>query len=268
LRRDSFAYPLLKQHSENQSRGISSDLTMADINGAAATIFIAGFDTTNTTILVGILALLLYPTVLKKAREALDRAIGTDCLPAFSDRENPSLRYISYIVEEISRWRPLSPLGVPHKSLEDDVYNGMFIPKGSTVYFNVWAMSRDESTYEDPELFNPDRYVPIEEGGAGEPILQGPFGFGRRICVGKHLAQASVWIALATLIATMDISNSVGPDGNEIKPDVKFSSGLSRWVFLDLMGFTDSFDSHPAHFDCLFNLRSNEAEDLLRNSID
>jgi cytochrome P450 len=104
----------------------------------------------------------------------------------------------------------------------------MFIPKGSTVYFNVWAMSRDESTYEDPELFNPDRYVPIEEGGAGEPILQGPFGFGRRICVGKHLAQASVWIALATLIATMDISNSIGPDGNEIKPDVKFSSGLSR----------------------------------------
>jgi cytochrome P450 len=218
----------LKQYSENQSRGISSDLTMADINGAAATIFIAGFDTTNTTILVGILALLLHPTVFKKAREALDRAIGTGCLPAFSDRENPGLRYISYIVEETSRWRPLSPLGVPHKSLEDDIYNGMFIPKGSTVYFNVWAMSRDESTYEDPELFNPDRYVPIEEGGAGEPILQGPFGFGRRICVGKHLAQASVWIALATLIATMDISNSIGPDGNEIKPDVKFSSGLSR----------------------------------------
>ena len=201
---------------------------MADINGAAATIFIAGFDTTNTTILVGILALLLYPTVFKKAQETLDRAIGRDCLPAFSDRENPGLRYINYIVEETSRWRPLSPLGVPHKSLEDDIYNGMFIPKGSTVYFNVWAMSRDESTYEDPELFNPDRYVPIEEGGAGEPILQGPFGFGRRICVGKHLAQASVWIALATLIATMDISNSIGPDGNEIKPDVKFSSGLSR----------------------------------------
>lgn len=201
---------------------------MADINGAAATIFIAGFDTTNTTILVGILALLLYPAVFKKARETLDKVIGTDRLPSLSDRDNPDLRYMNYIVEEISRWRPLSPLGVPHKSLEDDIYNGMFITGSSTIYFNAWAMSRDETTYKNPDMFDPNRYLPKEEGGAGEPILQGPFGFGRRVCVGKHLAQASVWIALATLIATMDISNFVGPDGKEIKPEVEFSTGLSR----------------------------------------
>jgi cytochrome P450 len=228
LQNNSFAYPLLKQHIENQKSGIRNGLTMADINGAAATIFIAGFDTTNATILVGILALLLHPAILQKAKETLDRVIGPDRLPSLSDRENPDLHYMNYIVEEISRWRLLSPLGVPHKSIVDDVYNGMFIPGGSTVYFNVWAMSRDETTYKDPELFNPDRYLPEAEGGAGEPILQGPFGFGRRVCVGKHLAQASVWIALATLIATMDISNPMSPDGKEIKPEVKFSTGLSR----------------------------------------
>jgi cytochrome P450 len=228
LRHDSFVYPLLRQHTENQESGVQNDLTMADINGAAATIFIAGFDTTNTTILVGILALLLEPAVFKKARETLNQVIGTDRLPSLSDRENPGLRYFDYIVEEISRWRPLSPLGVPHKSLGNDVYEGMFIPKGSTIYFNAWAMSRDENTHDNPEVFNPDRYLPRDEGGAEEPILQGPFGFGRRICPGKHLAQASVWIALATLIATMDISNPIGPDGKEIKPEVKFSTGLSR----------------------------------------
>ena len=48
------------------------------------------------------------------------------------------------------------------------------------VYYNNHAMSRDETNYKDPERFNPDRYIPKEEGGAGEPFLVGPFGFGRR----------------------------------------------------------------------------------------
>lgn len=218
----------MKQNAENPKIGTLNGLSMADINGAAATIFIAGYDTTNTTVLVGLLAMLLNPAVFKKARDFLDQVIGTNRFPSLSDRDNPALRYIDYLVEEISRWRPLSPLGVPHKSLKDDVYNSMFIPKGSHIYFNAWAMSRDETMYQNPEVFNPDRYIPEDEGGAGEPFLQGPFGFGRRICVGKHLAQASVWIALATLISTMDISNPLGPDGKEVEPEVKFSTGLSR----------------------------------------
>ena len=207
---------------------MKSELSIADINGAAATIFIAGFDTTNTTILVGIIALLQNPAVFKKARELLDHVIGTNRLPSLKDRENPELRYIDFIVEEISRWRPLSPLGVPHMSLKDDVYEDMFIPGGSTVLFNSWAMSRDEDMYRDPEVFNPERYLSVEEGGQGEPVLQAPFGFGRRVCPGKQLAQASVWIALATLIMAVDIEGVVGEDGWQVIPEVEFSSGLSR----------------------------------------
>jgi len=48
------------------------------------------------------------------------------------------------------------------------------------VYYNTYAMSRDENVYENPEQFNPDRFTPAEEGGPGEPFLVGPFGFGRR----------------------------------------------------------------------------------------
>jgi hypothetical protein len=48
------------------------------------------------------------------------------------------------------------------------------------------------------------------------------------VCPGKYLAQANVWIALVTLIVTVDISNLVGDDGEEIKPEVEFNSGLSR----------------------------------------
>lgn len=78
------------------------------------------------------------------------------------------------------RIAPLSPLGIPHVNLEDDVYNEMFIPKGSIIYQNVFAMHRDENIYSDPYSFNPDRYIPKEEGGKGEPFPVGNFGFGRR----------------------------------------------------------------------------------------
>jgi cytochrome P450 len=77
---------------------------------------------------VAILNLMLNPEVFSKARAEIDRVVGTDRLPSLDDRAQ--LRYIDYIVEETTRWRPLSPIGIPHKSLKDDEYNGMFIPKG------------------------------------------------------------------------------------------------------------------------------------------
>ncbi|RAL58537.1 hypothetical protein DID88_003985 [Monilinia fructigena] len=234
--KSSYVYSLLEKHAQKWVAGSRERFfSMKDINGSAAAIFIAGSDTTFATTLVGILNLLRHPTIFHKARELLDQTIGLHRLPSLKDRDNPKLLYLEHIVQEIVRWRPLSPLGIPHKSLHDDVYNGMFIPRGTSVYFNTWAMSRDRALYSDPDRFNPDRYLPVEQGGAGEPYLKGPFGFGRRICVGRHLALGSVWIVLATLISTVDISKAVDLDGNEIEPIVGFTTGLFEVVILFIL---------------------------------
>ncbi|OTB02671.1 hypothetical protein M426DRAFT_61715 [Hypoxylon sp. CI-4A] len=242
----SFAYSLLTKYKENKDEGIPNQLTLKDIQGASGAVFIAGSNTTFATTTVAVLNMMLNPGIFEKARAEIDRVVGTDRLPTLDDR--PNLRYIDYLVEETSRWRPLSPIGIPHRSLDDDIYNGMFIPKGTLVYYNTFAMSRDATVYKDPEKFNPDRYIPREEGGDGEPLLTGPFGFGRRVCVGRHLAQASVWIIMATLIATTDISKPVGPDGKPIEQEIKFSTGLS---------------SHPGKLDVIFKPRSEKARQLL-----
>ncbi|KAG4030304.1 hypothetical protein MFRU_012g00460 [Monilinia fructicola] len=248
----SYVSSLLEKHAQNEARGLFNDFSLKDINGSAAAVFIAGSDTTFATTLIGILNLLLHPAIFHKARELLDQTIGPDRLPSLKDRDNPKLLYLEHIVQEIVRWRPLSPLGVPHKSLHDDVYNDMFIPRGTSVYFNTWAMSRDRAVYRDPDLFNPARYLPAEHGGAGEPYLQGPFGFGRRVCVGRHLALASVWIVLATLLATVDLAKPVDPHGRLRDPVVAFTTGLS---------------SHPLHFDCRFRARSRTAASLLASAV-
>ncbi|KAI2604143.1 cytochrome P450 [Hypoxylon fragiforme] len=246
----SFAYSLLTKYRENEENGIPNQLTLQDIQGASGAVFIAGSNTTFATTTVAILNMMLNPEIFHKARAEIDRVVGTERLPTLDDR--PHLRYIDYLVEETSRWRPLSPIGIPHRSLEDDVYNGMFIPKGTLVYYNTYAMSRDLSVYKDPERFNPDRYIPKQDGGDEEPFLVGPFGFGRRVCVGRHLAQASVWILMATLIATTDISQPVGPDGVPIEQTITFSTGLS---------------SHPGRLDVVFKPRSEKAQRLLAEAV-
>ncbi|KAF1809998.1 cytochrome P450 [Eremomyces bilateralis CBS 781.70] len=246
----SFAYSLLSKYTQNEEKGIPNQLEMKDIQGASGSVFIAGSNTTLATTTVALLNIMRNPEVFMKARAELDRVVGEDRLPSLADR--PNLRYLDYVVEETTRWRPLSPIGIPHKSLKDDTYNGMFIPAGTFVYYNTYAMSRDENVYKNPEIFNPDRYTPKEEGGDGEPFLVGPFGFGRRICVGRHLAQASVWIAVATMIATTDISKPVSPDGRPIDQPIVFSTGLS---------------SHPGKFDVNFQPRSEKATRLLAQAV-
>ncbi|KAG6330988.1 hypothetical protein ID866_8100 [Astraeus odoratus] len=94
----------------------------------AASVFIAGSDTTLSAILVFFLAMTLYPEVQTKAQEEIDRVIGQDRLPDFSDREN--LPYIGAIVLETLRWYPILPLALPHATSTDDVFDGMYIPKG------------------------------------------------------------------------------------------------------------------------------------------
>lgn len=87
-------------------------------------------------------------------------------------------------MKEVLRWRPVAVLGgTPHASTEDDVYEGFFIPKGSTILANLWAIHHDPEFFPDPDVFRPERYL---DGGSPYPQKHGhsAFGWGRRICPG------------------------------------------------------------------------------------
>ncbi|KAI1114216.1 putative O-methylsterigmatocystin oxidoreductase [Nemania sp. NC0429] len=250
----SFVHTQFGRYLANEAVGKPNDATIEDLKGAAGAIAIAGGNTTWSTIMVCILGLLQNPEARAKARAEMEDVIGTDengellRLPTFDDR--PRLKYLSNILYETTRWQPLSPLGVPHATLADDEYRGYHIPAGSVVYPNVWAMSRDERHYSSPEEFYPERYEPADGGGRGEPLPNGPFGFGRRACPGEHLALSGVYIMIATLLATMHLRCPKGEDGNEVKPSVTFSDGLSIV---------------PDSFECRITPRSPRAEELLQD---
>ena len=70
----------------------------------------------------------LYPDVQKRAQEEIDSIIGSERLVTFDDRI--SLPYIEAVYKEVMRWQPVTPLGLPHSTSEDDIYKGFHIPKG------------------------------------------------------------------------------------------------------------------------------------------
>ena len=93
---------------------------------------------TNTVLNTFFLAMARNTHVVKQAQKQLDQVTGGERLPEHSDM--PELPYISAIIKEILRWSPPVPIGTTHRLMEDDVYNGMFIPAGTTLLENIWCV--------------------------------------------------------------------------------------------------------------------------------
>ncbi|KAF9458175.1 cytochrome P450 [Collybia nuda] len=239
----------LSTQLEALSRETGPDaFTFDDIKGAAGVMYCAGADTTWSSLSIFFLAMVLNPEQQARAQKELDEVVGPDRLPEFKDR--PSLPYLECVLQETLRWNSAVPLGIPHRSMEDDVYNGMFIPKGSLMIANTRAITLDENVYKDPFTFNPSRFLPKPEGN-GEPNPVGTFGYGRRVCPGIHLGDSSLWIVVASVLSTMNVMKAIDSDGKEITPDVSFTSGIT---------------SHPRPYQCLVKPRSETARNLVANN--
>ncbi|KAG1857933.1 cytochrome P450 [Suillus tomentosus] len=221
----------------------------AAIKAAAATAFMAGFESSSSMLHTFILAMILYPEVQAKGQAEIDSVIGvTSRLPEFDDR--PLLPYVDAILRELLRWIPVVPLGIPHATSKDDIYDDCFIPKGALVINNVWAMSRDESKHgADVEEFRPERHLTAENKSNPQPISADPiFGLGRRICPGRFTAEAVIWIAIVNILATFRIVKSKDILGEEIDVKKEFTAGIAI---------------QPIHFSCSFVSRSEDRASTL-----
>ncbi|KAN0093257.1 Cytochrome P450, partial [Tylopilus felleus] len=144
-----------------------------------------------------------------KAQAELD-AVVNERLPSFNDRDSLPVSDINAVWKEVLRWHAVAPVAMPHVATEDIYYEGFFIPKVSIVH--TWAVLHDESTYPDPDVLRPERFL----GEVAQPDPQSIcFGFGRRVCPGFDLAEASLFISVATSLAVLKISKEV-VDGVQI----------------------------------------------------
>ncbi|PFH46822.1 hypothetical protein AMATHDRAFT_7363 [Amanita thiersii Skay4041] len=198
----------------------------AVIREMAIVAYSAGIDTSSAVTLTLFCAMAMYPDVQKKAQMEIDAVVGHERLPSFEDRQ--SLHYVNAIVKELTRWLPVAPLGLPHVSTEDDVYEGFFIPKGTVIMGNIWAIMRDPEVFPEPEEFRPERF--IKDGKFSLNSALDPqavvFGFGRRICPGRFLSDSLLYLTVASVLATFDILPPFDEHDHPVKLSIETTSGL------------------------------------------
>ncbi|KAI0253723.1 cytochrome P450 [Lactifluus subvellereus] len=218
------------------------------IKRTLGSIFGAGSDTTVSSMTSLFLALVLYPEVKKKAQAELDSLLGRDRLPTFGDR--PHLPYIDAMCKELMRWQLVTPMGIPHASTEDDVYRGFFIPKGSIMVANAWAILHDPESYPDPEAFKPERFLNEDGTVRDDPAISLAFGVGKRICPGRHFVDATLFIVASSVVSVFDVTKAKDENGHEIPVDV-------------VMSIRSGIVIQPEEFSCCIVPRDKHAEELI-----
>ncbi|KAF8258563.1 cytochrome P450 [Lactarius quietus] len=226
----------LKNLQEAERLGVAEKVKLEKtIQETLASLYAAFHPQTVTAILTAFLAVVLRPDLLTRVQAELDAVTGRERLPTFDDR--PRLPFIDALCKETQRWRPVAPLVLPHSVTEDNVYEGYFIPKGAVVFGNTWAILHDPALYPEPDTIKPERFF-NQDGTLRDDPRTG-------ICPGKHLADATLFIVVASVLSVFNVRRS------------DLESGPLRY------SYTGSIASRSNTFPCMFTARDKIAEELI-----
>ncbi|OBZ71184.1 O-methylsterigmatocystin oxidoreductase [Grifola frondosa] len=218
------------------------------IKYTSAQVYSGGADTTVSSILTFFSTMVLHPDVQRRAQAEIDQVVGSDRLPRYSDQSN--LPYTNAVLTEIIRLFIPIPI-IARVPAQDDVHNGCYISKDTLIVINLWAMMRDETVYPDPDAFKPERWLSKDRDNKSDPWSIG-FGFGRRICPGRDLAEQILFTTVACILATFDISPATDENGNVVTPSGEFTDGAI--IF-------------PLPFKCNIRPRSPRVRDIIAEAV-
>src|SRR6266851_332149 len=180
---------LLAAQDEDGSR-----MTDRQLRDEAITLFLAGHETTASTLSWTWLLLAQNPAAEAKLHAELDFVLAGRA-PTLDDL--PNLRYAGHVITESMRLYPPA-WGMARVAIEDAEIGGYPIPKGCGVSLAQWVVHRDPRWYDAPEEFRPERW----EGDLLKRLPRFayfPFGGGPRQCIGNSFAIMEATLLLATI---------------------------------------------------------------------
>ncbi|XP_054843681.1 cytochrome P450 2D14-like isoform X2 [Eublepharis macularius] len=160
-------------------------------------LFTAGTETTATTLLWGLLNMVLHPEVQNRVHEEIEEVLGRDKLPMMEDQ--PNLPYTNAVVHEMQRYADIAPITLPYITCQDVEINKFVIPKRTVVFNHLSSVLKDETMWEKPHQFYPEHF--LDANGKfikREAFL--PFSTGRHACPGEQLARMELFIFFTTLL--------------------------------------------------------------------
>ncbi|XP_037090365.1 methyl farnesoate epoxidase-like [Pollicipes pollicipes] len=180
-------------------------------------LFIAGMETTSTSLSWALLFMVLHPEVQGRVQREIDAVLGGRH-PAYADRK--AMPYTEATLMEVTRRATVLPFSVGHCAVRDADLAGYTIPKGTVLMMHLNAVHMDAAYWGDPHVFRPERFLQ-PDGSVRRDERLIPFGVGRRICLGETLARMEMFVLFTCLLQRFSF---VAAPGQKLSLDSRVSS--------------------------------------------
>ncbi|KAK2855892.1 hypothetical protein Q5P01_004627 [Channa striata] len=212
---------LVRKQSLEDSGNTNSHFHDENLMMTVQNLFVAGTETTATTIRWGLLLMAKYPKIQDQVQEEIGRVIGSRQVQV-EDRKN--LPFTDAVIHETQRLASAVPMSAPHKTSTDVTFQGFFIKKGTTVFIHLMSVLYDESEWEKPLSFHPAHFLD-KDGKFVKRDAFMPFSAGRRMCLGESLARMELFIFFTTLLQRFRFTPppGVSEDELDLTPRVGFT---------------------------------------------
>ncbi|XP_061340579.1 geraniol 8-hydroxylase-like [Gastrolobium bilobum] len=204
----------------------TQEMDTTKIEHLSLSLFIGGTDPVTTTLEWAMAELLQNEKAMEKAKQELEQTIGKGKPVEESDLAR--LPYVQAVIKETFRLHPPIPFLFPRKADENVEICGYTIPKGARVLVNVWAIGRDSSSWENANVFSPERFLSSEIDVNGRHYELTPFGSGRRICPGLLFAMRILYLMLGSLINCFNWRLEDGMTIEDMNMEDKFGLALAK----------------------------------------
>ncbi|XP_015882402.3 cytochrome P450 71AP13-like [Ziziphus jujuba] len=201
-------------------------LTMDNVKASILDMFAAGTDTIFITLDWGMTELIMNPRVMERAQAEVRRVVRERRVVLESDL--PQMHYMKAVIKEIFRLHPPAPVLLPRESMEHVIIDGYDIPAKTRILVNAWAIGRDQESWENPETFEPERFMGSTIDFKGHDFELIPFGAGRRGCPAITFGTASIELALAQLLHSFDWELPLGVTTKDLDMTEVFGITMHR----------------------------------------
>ncbi|KAL3862681.1 hypothetical protein ACJMK2_008634 [Sinanodonta woodiana] len=201
-----------------QNNGENTIFTKEYLTAIIMDLFIAGTETTSTTVTWASFYLATRPDIQSRIFQEIKENVGSERLPSMQDKQ--SLVYTEAFIMEVLRMSNIVIFSVPHAPVTDVWIRGFHIPKGMQIFPDISSVLSDPAVWGDPENFRPERFV-SEEGTLLKPDEFIPFFTGRRNCLGESLARMELFLFISALVQRFEL---MPPEGETL--DIKDVDGI------------------------------------------